>query len=223
MKTVVAVYTGQGLDEMVKKAFAQHLPNQRLVNIIDDSLIYDVVKAGEVTASVKKRLLQYYQHAVDMGADAILNTCSSVGEVADIARALIDTPIIKIDEQMAQEAVEHYQTIGVLATLPTTLQPTMRLIERQAANSGRKVQLIDGLAEGAYAALVSGRPEEHDRLLLATARHVAQKADVLVLAQGSMARMEDTLSQETGRPVLSSPVRGIQELKRVVTEGKRRR
>jgi Asp/Glu/hydantoin racemase len=216
MKTVVAVYTGQGLAEPLKKVFDEKIPGVRLVNIIDDSLISDVVKAGEVTSKVKKRLFQYYQTAVDMDAAVILNTCSSVGEVADLAREFIDIPIVKIDELMATEAVENYASVGVLATLPSTLDPTMRLIENQAKLKGKTINIVNGLAEGAYDALVSGKPEEHDRILLETASKVAEQVDAIVLAQGSMARMEKALHDKIGKPVLSSPIRGVTEIKNLL-------
>ena len=37
---------------------------------------------------------------------------------------------------------------------------------------------------------------------------------MFVLAQGSMARMEQRLSELTGKPVLSSPVLGVKGLKK---------
>jgi len=101
----------------------------------------------------------------------------------------------------------------VLATLPSTLQPTMRLIEAKAAELGRDVKLVNGLAEGAFEALTGGRPEEHDRILLETALRVAKDADAIVLAQGSMARMEKALAEETGKPVLSSPRLGVEQVR----------
>jgi Asp/Glu/hydantoin racemase len=220
MKKVVAVYTGQGLAEPLKKVFNEIIadPNVRLVNIIDDSLISEVVQAGEVTPAVKRRLFQYFQNAVDMEADVILNTCSSVGEVADLARQFINVPIVKIDEMMAKEAVDNYQTIGVLATLPSTLEPTMRLIQKQADLQGKQIKLISGLAEGAFDALVNGKPEDHDRILFETASRVTEQSDVLVLAQGSMARMEKTLNEKTGKPVLSSITRGVTNIKHILEE-----
>ncbi|MGO4371605.1 aspartate/glutamate racemase family protein, partial [Paenibacillus sp. MCAF20] len=213
-------YTGQGLAEPLKKQFDELLPGVRLVNIIDDSLIAEVVREGEVTPGVKRRLMQYYQNGADLGASIILNTCSSVGEVATDARPFFNIPLVKIDESMAVEAVESYGAIGVLATLPTTLQPTMRLLQQQAKLRGKSVRLIDGLAAGAYDALVSGRPDEHDRILMETAIRVAEHADALVLAQGSMARMEAQLADRIGKPVLSSPRRSVMEIKKLL-EGMR--
>ncbi|MGO4269845.1 aspartate/glutamate racemase family protein [Paenibacillus sp. TAF58] len=213
MKTVVAVYTGQGLADPLKAVFKELLPDCRLVNIIDDSLIGDVVQAGYVPPGVARRLIQYFHHGEEIGADVILNTCSSVGEVADDARRLIKVPIVKIDESMAAAAAVNYDRIAVLATLPSTLDPTMRLIQKQAEAVGRHVTLVNGLAEGAFDALVGGKPEEHDRILLETAMRIADAADVIVLAQGSMARMELKLKEATGKPVLSSPRMGVEAVK----------
>lgn len=213
MTMVVAIYTGQGLAEPLKAVFNEVLPGCRLVNIIDDSLIADVMREKAVTPAVTRRLLHYYQTAVEIGADVILNTCSSVGEVVALGQQVVDVPIVRIDEPMAAEAVRNYSRIGVIATLPTTLQPTMRLLQAQAEKAGRDVTLIDGLAEGAYDALVSGSPEQHDALILETALRLKPQVDALVLAQGSMARMERRLAEATGLPVLSSPRRGVEAVK----------
>lgn len=39
---------------------------------------------------------------------------------------------------------------SISATLPTTLDPTVRLIRQQAAKVGKEVEVVRGLAEGAY-------------------------------------------------------------------------
>ncbi|TDF90516.1 aspartate/glutamate racemase family protein [Paenibacillus piri] len=218
MKTVVAIYTGQGLADPLKQLFQQVLPDCRLVNIIDDGLIHDVNREGEVSKAIVRRLIGYYRQAADMGADVILNTCSSVGEIVDLALPLIDVPIVKIDEAMANEAVRSFGRIGVIATLPSTLQPTVRLLKAQAAKLGREVAVADGLADGAFHALINGRPEEHDRLITETAQLLAASCDGLVLAQGSMARMEQRLGELTGKPVLSSPRLGLMAVKAMLEQ-----
>jgi Asp/Glu/hydantoin racemase len=155
-----------------------------------------------------------------MGADAILNTCSSVGDVADQAGFFVPLPIVRIDRAMAQLAVQKGTSIGVVATLPTTLDPTIRLVENEAAAAGKKVVILPVLAAGAYDALVSGKPEDHDRLIREAAESVTAQVDVFVLAQGSMARMEENLSAVTGNTVLSSIRLGIRSLSDVLANRK---
>lgn len=218
MKTVVAIYTGQGLADPLKAVFNEMLPDCRLINIIDDSLIADVVKHKQITPAVTKRLLRYYETAEEMSADAILNTCSSVGEIVAIGRQVVTIPIIRIDEAMAITAVKQYIRIGVIATLPSTLEPTLRLLQDQAQQLGRNITLVEGLAEGAYEALVSGSPKQHDLRILETAMLLKPQVDAFVLAQGSMARMEYDLASATGLPVLSSPRLGIGAVKEVLLD-----
>jgi Asp/Glu/hydantoin racemase len=221
MDLVVAVYTGHGLADPLRKAFAEEVPGARLANLIDDSLLADVVAAGKVTPAVARRLVQYFLIAQGMGARVVLNTCSSVGEVVPDARRLLDIPIVRIDEPMAAQAVATARRIGVLATLPTTLGPTVRLLASEAERTGRKVTVREGLAAGAYEALVSGDPEKHDAILLETARAVGREVDAIVLAQGSMARIAARMEKETGIPVLGSVRGGIREVRRVLEEAGR--
>jgi Asp/Glu/hydantoin racemase len=126
---------------------------------------------------------------------------------------LLPIPIVKIDDAMTAQAVKQAGRIAVIATLPTTLGPTVRLVQRQAARLGKATAIVEGLAEGAFAAVMAGDAARHDALILETARCIADQVDLIVLAQGSMARMEHTLGQETGLPVLSSPVSGVLAVK----------
>lgn len=213
MRTVAAFFTAQAIVEPIKRLFSELVPDCRLINIIEDAMIQDVIQAGRVTPAIARRLTRYYLAAQDTGADLIFNTCSSIGDVAIQARSLLEIPLVKIDDAMAAEAVRTGTRVGVLATLPTTLAPTVRLVRAQAEKAGRSVTIVEGLAKGAYEALVGGQPEQHDELIATAAEDVARQADVIVLAQGSMARMEAALARRTGKPVLSSPRRGVLEAK----------
>lgn len=213
MKTVAAIHTAAPMVEPTKKLFAEHIPDVRLFNIADDSLIQDVIRDEKVTERTARRLVGYYFAAVDAGADLIFNTCSSVGEIADLASELVSIPIVKIDDAMCARAVNQGARIGVLATLPTTLGPTVRLVRRHAEKLSKTVEVAEGLAEGAFAAVISGNAARHDSLILDTAKRISERVDLLVLAQGSMARMEKALAAETGRPILSSPLSGVLDVK----------
>ena len=212
MKKVYALYTGHGLMEPLSRIFGEELPDARLVNVIDDSIIRDVRDSGGVTPAIASRIIRYYEIGASSGADLILNTCSSVGDVADQAGFFVSVPIVRIDRAMAQQAVGIGSAIGVVATLPTTLEPTIRLVECEAAAAGIDASIVPVLADGAYDALVSGSPADHDRLIREAAEEVADRVAVFVLAQGSMARMEEALAAATGKPVLSSIRLGLQSV-----------
>jgi Asp/Glu/hydantoin racemase len=216
MPTVAAIFTAQAIVEPIKELFAEIIPGCRLINIVDDSLIQDVIRDGSVSPAVARRLFRYYAAAADTGADLIFNTCSSIGEVASAARSMLDIPLVKIDEPMAAKAIQTGNTLAVIATLPTTLAPTVRLVGSLAAQAGKSITVLEGLAQGAYEALVAKNPEKHDHLIAETAEKLADRADAFVLAQGSMARMEASLAKKTGKPVFSSPRLGVLEVKAVL-------
>jgi Asp/Glu/hydantoin racemase len=211
-KTVYAIHTGPALVDVFRKLFPEMLPGVRLVNIVDDGLLSDVRAAGGLIPSVTRRIIGYGTLAESSGADAIFNCCSSVGEAADMLANLVNIPVVKIDDRMAGKAVEQGSRIAIVATVATTLDPTERLILRKANERQRIVTTRRYLAESAFDALMAGNSEEHDRLLKAEIERAMAENDVVVLAQGSMARLVPML--EPGSvPVLSSPRLGVEALK----------
>ncbi|MGQ9682482.1 MAG: aspartate/glutamate racemase family protein [Anaerolineae bacterium] len=217
-KTAFVLHTSLALVDLLKGLFQRELPAVRMVNIVDDSLLADVRAAGGLTPSVVRRMVGYALLAQSAGADALFNACSSVGEAADMIRQVIDIPVVKIDEPMAAEAAARGERIAVVATVPTTLDPTIRLIERQAAAAGRSVSTARHLVEGAFDVLVSGDAARHDRMVTERIEQAAQAADVVVLAQASMARLVPQLAGRLPVPVLASPESGVRELKRVLDQ-----
>ena len=209
MIKIVAVHTAMALVEPVTQLFKEYLPQVKINNVADDSLIQEVIANNAVTNAVRRRLLDYYNAAADSGADMVFNTCSSVGDVADMGNLIAPIPVFRIDGPMAEDAVKEGQIIGVIATLPTTLDPTVRLLKAKAMAIGKSVEVVEGLADGAFQAGMSGNSEKHDALILKAAEKLAYKVDTIVLAQGSMARMESKLAQATGKRVLSSPLSGV--------------
>ncbi|CAM2157397.1 Glutamate racemase [Pararobbsia alpina] len=213
MTTIVVVHTGPVTVQPLKDQFKEHLPDARVINIVDDSLLNDVRTAGHLTSEVTGRLYSYMSNAQAMGADIILNACSSVGEATDLLRNLIRTPIVKVDESMAEEASRIGKRIGVVATVKTTLEPTTRLIQKKAAEHARSITVVERIADGAFDALLAGDAQKHDDILTRTITDLMNEVDVVVLAQVSMARLVPLLGK-TRVPVLSSPRSGVEAVKR---------
>lgn len=212
------IYTGTTpeLEELVEREVRNNLGDAvDMLSLHDGTIIGDVGKAGYVTAKPAARLVGMYMKAVEEDCDAILNLCSSVGEVADAAQDMakyLGVPIVRVDEEMCREAVRRGGRIGVMATLPTTLIPTKNTINRVAREMGRHVETVDCLVEGAF-----GLDQEQFRTRLTeSAKKIADKVDLFVLAQGSMAYAEPHLEAVFGKPFLGSPRFGAKELKKAL-------
>jgi aspartate/glutamate racemase len=183
-----------------------HLPaNVRVFNAVDDSLLSCTREEGAVSPRTRRRLASYVWSMQDAGADVILVTCSSMGAAVEDLRPFVDVPLLRVDEPMVREAVAVGQRIGVLATLATTLSPTVDLVQRKARDSGRTLEVHHAVCDGAFDALSVGDVKVHDAIVAEKLLEMASEVDVILLAQASMARVVDGLSAAPDIPILSSP------------------
>lgn len=107
--------------------------------------------------------------------------------------------------------------IGVVATLPTTLEPTSDLVLRRSMLAGKKIELTSKICEGAFDALMGGKPEAHDEMVVSALIELSQQTDVILLAQASMARVVDQLSADEKKvPILTSPELALQYLANIL-------
>jgi Asp/Glu/hydantoin racemase len=217
LKQLGLIHTSATLVPIFQQLCSAKLPGVELFNIADDSLIKDVIRRGELTATTARRVVQHVASAEAAGADYILVTCSSIGRAVETAAGLVNVPVLRVDQPMADKAVQMSRKIGVIATLPTTLEPTADLIHRRAAKAGKQIELTSRLCEGAFDELMSGNAAKHDSMVAASLKALASQVEVIVLAQASMARVVDGLSSEERRvPILASPVSAVEYLATVL-------
>lgn len=187
-----------------------------LLSYEDSSILAETRTAGHVTRSAAAKLVSLYMKAVLDGAEAILNLCSSVGEVADTAVAMgkyMGVPIVRVDEEMCKEAVRKGRRIAVLATLPTTLEPTKNTLKRVARELGKEVVLVDGLIDA-----FGANQDQFKKLMVEKTADVIDQVDVVLLCQGSMAYCEQLLHKTYGKLVVSSPRFGAVALKNALID-----
>jgi Asp/Glu/hydantoin racemase len=135
----------------------------------------------------------------------------------EIASQLVDVPVLRIDEPMASAAVESGRRIGVLATVASTLNPTVELLRRCAQGLEKDVELTPVLRDGAFTAMRSGDGARHDEIIAEALMDLALDVDVIVLAQASMTRVVATLEPAAmSVPVFSSPTSGMAGLASVL-------
>jgi Asp/Glu/hydantoin racemase len=193
------------VEPVFQKLYEEILPDIQIVDFVDSDVLAAVKRAGGIKNSHVQRMVHLALAAESAGVDLIFSACSSLGPTMDVARQLVDIPIVKIDDAMTQKAADEGNTVGVMATVPTTLQPTIDLIQGSAQKIGKKVETKPYLCEGAFDVLMSGNRERHDQMVLEGARRLAAEVDLIVLAQASMSRLAPALSQDVGKDVLSSP------------------
>jgi Asp/Glu/hydantoin racemase len=216
-KTLGLIHTSATLVPVFQQLCNVYLPNVQVFNIVDDSLIKNVIKCGELKPDTARRVVNYAASAEAAGADFILYTCSSIGAAVETAATLSKIPVLRVDQPMADKAVQTGNKIGVIATLSTTLNPTTDLVKRRAAVAGKDVQVISKLCEGAFDALMSGDAAKHDTMVAAALKELSSQVDVIVLAQASMARVVDTLDAADKKvPILSSPTIAIEYLAKIL-------
>jgi Asp/Glu/hydantoin racemase len=220
-KTLALIHTSQvflNVETMMRNLFAEILPDVRLINIVDDSLLADVMAVGAIQPEVQQRMNAYVQAAALTGADAILSLCSSLGPTIDAARQLVEIPVLKIDDAMTAEAVRSADRIGVLATVATTLGPTVDLIRSKAADLDKPVEIRQHLVEGAFPLLLAGDKQQHDDKISAAAQTLVGQVELIVLAQASMTRLAPRLHEETGLRILTSPRLAIEYVRQVLDQ-----
>jgi Asp/Glu/hydantoin racemase len=200
------LHTSATLVPIFEQLCKAKLQNVSVFNLVDDSLIKDVIAHGHLRPQTARRVVQHIASAEDAGADYIMVTCSSIGAAVETAAGLASVPVLRVDQPMADHAIANAQRIGVVATLPTTLQPTADLLRRRAVAAGRNVDLTTRLCDGAFEALMSGNTEKHDELVRSALRKLVLETELIVLAQASMARVVAGLPEEEHRvPILTSP------------------
>ena len=216
-KTLGLVHTSATLVPVFAQLCAQKLPGANVFNIVDDSLVKGIIKAGSLTPTIARRVSDYLESAELAGADYIMVTCSSIGPAVEAGAKLIGVPVLRVDQPMADKAVGAGKKIGVVATLRTTMEPTADLISRRAALAGKQIELTSQLCEGAFDALMSGDAAAHDAKVAAALQELARNVDVIVLAQASMARVVEKLPPDEKRPpILASPAIAVDYLATVL-------
>ncbi|HEY4381541.1 MAG TPA: aspartate/glutamate racemase family protein [Acidobacteriaceae bacterium] len=216
-QTLALIHTSPTLTPIFGGLCARYMPETSIFHMVDESLIADTIREGRLRRVTMRRLLGMIESAALAGADAVMVTCSSIGSAADLGQRLFDFPVIRVDEAMAEAAVRMGCRIGVMATLRTTLEPTIALLREKAAFAGVEIEVVDALCDGAFDAVIAGDTATHDRILSEALRNDMRGVDVVILAQASMARVVKAMPNGAlSVPVLSSPELAVQSARDIL-------
>jgi len=216
MLTFAMIHTVSWYQRSVIEPFAsdwlRQNPDVQAINIVDDSLLTESLAHGGPNEAVIRRIGLYVDAAVLAGADVVMCSCTTMGLATEQARQRCPVPVFNIDEPMAAEAVRRGSRFGILATFRTSAPATRRLLEREAAALGKAITTETVINEDASAALLRGEIAEHNRIVHAEMDALAQRVDVIVLGQISLAQIQ----HRPGVPVLQVGHSGFAHARRLL-------
>lgn len=184
----------------INDEMARQWPECERMNLLDDSLSADLARSPNgLDEAMTERFIALADYAVSAGAQGLLFTCSAFGPCIEaVARRHGSVPVLKPNEAMIEEAIRLGRRIGLIATFAPTLQSMP--IEFPAS-----VEVLPVFAEGAMDALNAADFERHDALIVQAAQSaVMQGAEVIALAQFSMARAESSMRAAVSQPVITT-------------------
>lgn len=189
----------------VQRYLDEIIPEVEVVHYVDDTLQNTnlACEPGTIPPGNYLKFVHAARSQQDYGVDLIVLVCSTFNRAVEFARPMITTPLLQIDRPMMDLAVQKGSRIGLLATLPTTVPASERLLHVAAADAGKTVRITTRLCSEAFAALKAGQTEKHNELLLAEIDRMSADVDAIVLAQLSMSALEPRLTS-TKVPVYNS-------------------
>jgi aspartate/glutamate racemase len=189
----------------VQKYIDEIIPEVEVVHWVDDT-IQNTNFASPPGVIPRKNFAKFVQGALSLeeyGTDLILLACSTFNQAVEFARPMVNTPLLQIDRPMMDLAVRDGRRIGLLATVPTTVPSSERLLRLAAKEAGREIEVVLRLCSDAFQVLKAGNPEKHNEMLLQEIETMSGSVDAIVMAQVSMTVLEPRLGR-TRVPVYNS-------------------
>jgi Asp/Glu/hydantoin racemase len=211
MPRLSVLHTVAFLVDVFKPLLARAYPGLDAYHVVDESLLQDLMRHG-TSEGLNRRVAVHAILARDAGASLILFTCSSTSPAVDVARRLVDIPVLKIDDPMAERAVALGRRIGLLCTAASTKGPSEALLRDHAAAKGKSISVVPVLRSDAYEARLAGDQAAHDRIIAEAGLSLSADCDVIVLAQASLAHLGPVLQSRTDVPILTSPALCVEAL-----------
>lgn len=213
MKSIALIHTvktvANSFDSQLKDYVGEPV---KVHNLWDDFLANNPNEIGEFTIENRCRLYNDIKAAEMTGADMIVVTCSTLTPVVNMIRPFVTVPLIAIDDAMGRKAVTYGERILVLATAGSTEEPMREKLNAEAAKINKSIQIDFRANAEAFQAMKAVQMDRHDAILLDMAKEISGY-DCVVLAQASMAHLDQKIEEICKIPVLSSPGLCMEQVK----------
>ncbi len=214
--TIGLIHAVQPAIPPLREQLARDLPQVRVLHLLDEALIAEMERLGGITPALVRRMTTLVSLQQQAGARLVLLSCTVYSPYVEQVQAQSDVPVLAIDAVMVEQAVRAGQRLGVLATNPNGLRMQREMLARASQRLGKPVEIDAVLRQDAWEALSNGQAERHDAILVDEVAKLAERNDLVILAQASMARVAPRLPSNLPVPVLSSPSLAVEKVKEVL-------
>jgi len=210
IETIAFLYTSSQCIAVFNALLKEIAPLLPVRHIVDESLLAEVRRAGEVTPELRQRVAAHVAGAVAEGARVVVCTCPAIGDCVEQVGVAEDFATLRIDRPMVERAVQLGARILIAATRESALAPARELISAVARDRGTRIEIAELLCDSAWGHLEAGDSAAYVQTIADRLQAMPLEVDVVVLAQVSMAAATE-LCEEIPVPVLSSPRLGTLE------------
>lgn len=218
MTRIFLIHATRFAMDPIEAAAARLWPEAEMISILEEGLSVDRAMTPELTGDLTRRIIDLSRYAVAAQADGVLFTCSAFGAAIERADHEAPAPVMKPNEAMFDAAFAHGERVAMIYTFPPAAAGMEEEFREAALARGSKATITSMFCDGALQAKRAGDEAKHDRLIAECAAGV-KDADVVLLAQFSMATAAEAVRQVTDIPVLSSPEAAITEMRRRIEAG----
>lgn len=204
----------------IEKAAKELWPDAETISILEEGLSVDRAVTAELTIELRERILRLSRYAELAKSDGVLFTCSAFGSAIESAANRSQIPVMKPNEAMFEAAFRYGDRVAMIYTFDPAAKGMEQEYREAAIARGRSARLVSFFAPKALEAKREGDAETHDRLVAETAASI-KDADVILLAQFSMASAAALARTKTDIPVLTSPHAAITEMRNRIEAAER--
>ncbi|MDN5572023.1 MAG: aspartate/glutamate racemase family protein [Propionibacteriaceae bacterium] len=203
MTTIGFLHTSQKHVDTFDALVAEADQSVTTLHHVASTLLSQVRQAG--AAAVADEVAADLADLADQGADVIVVTSPAIAGVAE--RVDVGVPVLRVDRPVAHDAVRAGKRIGVVAAVASALVPTIELLHEEGKAAGVEIEIVPVIVAGAWMAFESGEEDEFARDVATATIDLAERTDIVVLAQASLMGAARFLPE--GLPVLVSPPKAV--------------
>jgi len=187
---------------------AHAAPDVDVIHVVAPDLLSAARRRGltdpEVRSAVEGAIAELEVHQPDV----IVCTCSTISGLAEEAATSDGAAVIRVDRPLATHIVTTAERVALLATVESTLIPTLELFEDERERRGGDTELATKVVDGAWERFEAGDLDGYHRLIADAADALDGSWDAVVLSQASMAPARDLVTDPMR--VHSSPVLAVE-------------